>query len=117
MTPLHPAASQGHPEATKLLLSHGADIDTRCEDYGASPLHWAAQEGQVEVTKLLLSHGADMKSKRKNGYRPLHSAASEGQVETTRLLVTHGADINTNLEGAGLTPLCAAALKDYKAIA
>jgi ankyrin repeat protein len=56
-TPLHLAIEKGHPEFTKLLISHGADVNAKDGD-GCTPLHLAVEKGHSEVAKLLRQYGA-----------------------------------------------------------
>jgi ankyrin repeat protein len=46
------AAKGGHPGATRLLLTAGADADLRNED-GATAMAWAASAGHEDVVKLI----------------------------------------------------------------
>ncbi|MGL5871784.1 MAG: ankyrin repeat domain-containing protein, partial [Xenococcaceae cyanobacterium] len=43
-------------EITKLLLKHGADIDTK-DSFGRTPLHLA---NTLEVAQLLVDRGAEL---------------------------------------------------------
>ena len=53
-TPLHQASLHGSLEVTRMLLSHGANIDEQ-DDHCQTPLQVASSE---ELRKLLLEHGA-----------------------------------------------------------
>ena len=57
-TALSEAACAGECEVCKLLLSHGADPNTR-SDVGRSPLWRAAFMGKADAAALLLAAGAD----------------------------------------------------------
>jgi ankyrin repeat protein len=70
MTPLMIASEMGHVGIVKLLLAHGAKVNSRTEGAGATntgvdwhegktALIFAARLGHVEVARLLLEHGAD----------------------------------------------------------
>ena len=56
------AASQGHVELVRLLLSAGADVELRGRD-GATPLVEACMNGHLEVMKLLLDASAKINSR------------------------------------------------------
>jgi ankyrin repeat protein len=56
-TPLHVASSRGQLEVSRLLLSHGANVDEKDEE-GRTPLQVALSEGHIEIVKLLSDHGA-----------------------------------------------------------
>lgn len=66
---LHFTVEQNLPEATEILLSHGADPNTITEHfydeiiYPISPLHLAARHGQLEIARILVGHGADRQHK------------------------------------------------------
>jgi len=55
-TPLHFAASAGHKEIVKLLVSKVADANTKVE-HGFTPLHYASWYGHKEVVELLIGKG------------------------------------------------------------
>ena len=57
-TMLATAALMGHTEIVKLLLEHGADVNTKSRD-GGTALHAAAFLGRIETVKFLLEKGAD----------------------------------------------------------
>ena len=102
-TPLGLAALFGHVEATRALLSAGADprAATRNEQRLA-PLHAAAARGAVAVARLLLDAGAEPDARQGRGRTALHAAAAAGQRAVAELLVERGAD-PTLLDGEGRT--------------
>ena len=57
-TPLHRAMDRGWLEVTRLLLSHGANVDEKNKE-GRTPFQVASSKGHVEMMKLLLEHGAN----------------------------------------------------------
>nr|KYP71517.1 Ankyrin-2 [Cajanus cajan] len=56
-SPLHWAAFKGRIKSVKVLLEHGAEVDT-VDDAGYTPLHCAAEAGHLQVALFLLAHGA-----------------------------------------------------------
>lgn len=94
-TPLHGAASSGHPGIARLLLEHGAHSNAASPAgtfVGYTPLHAAAQGGHAIVVNLLLKHGAKVNAKTGEKYfngvlTPLDMASAP---EVRVLLVEHG---------------------------
>lgn len=94
-TALHYAAFFGHPEAVRLLLDHGADIEAESRNRKlplARPLHVAvAGRRPLEVATVLLDAGADPNSTQAGGWTALHSAALHGNLPLVQLLLAKGA--------------------------
>jgi len=44
----------------ELLISHGADVNSKEEDHRRTPLHRAVAAGQLGMVNYLLSNGADV---------------------------------------------------------
>ena len=114
---LHFAVAMEQEEIVRLLLEHGADINSY--DYDSlSPLHVAAWRGHTGILKLLLKHGADPNALRRPdsfstkipaifhhaGRTPLHLTALFGQTSSIALLVQAGAGLDRT-NNVGLTPL------------
>jgi ankyrin repeat protein len=85
------AAAFGSPEAVKLLLDSGADVNAR-NSLGATALLWGADN--PPIAKLLVDKGADVNAASTKGKRtPLMVAARcDGCSETVSLLLSKGAD-------------------------
>lgn len=68
VTPLHRAAMGGHPDATRVLLARGADVNALDGMFAATPLIWAvegrghAQPGadHVAVARILIDAGSSL---------------------------------------------------------
>jgi tankyrase len=73
LIPLHNACSFGHADVVQLLLSHGADANTR-DNWNFTPLHEAAIKGKIDVCIVLLQHGADVNVRNTDGRTPLELA-------------------------------------------
>jgi ankyrin repeat protein len=69
-SPLHLASIEGYLEIMKLLIFHGADVNSK-NDSGNTPLIWASKFGYLEIVKLLIDNNADVISKNKDGKTPL----------------------------------------------
>src|SRR5690606_13155553 len=54
------AADAGETQAVKLLLDHGAVVDTRDPGFGQTALMFAARAGHEAIVALLLEHGAEV---------------------------------------------------------
>jgi ankyrin repeat protein len=93
-TPLHYAAWKGHPEAAKLLLDAGAEVDAQNEGghWGGTPLHAAAHANQRAVAELLLAHGADPHAKSCNDRTPMEETAIHKASAVANLLKKHAAN-------------------------
>ena len=103
--PLHLAAAFGEPEATALLLAHGADVS----QVSRNPMRNQALHACIalarnpETVRLLLAHGADVNAVQAAGYTPLHQAAAAGLEEITRVLLAAGANAAARCD-QGKTP-------------
>ena len=90
VTALHNAASQGHVELVRLLLSMQAKVDAR-DWQGVTPLIYAAYAGKHEVLALLLEKGASINRVPMIGPTPLNAAVLSGNLIAVRVLLDHGA--------------------------
>ena len=71
-TPLHCAST---PEAVRVLIAAGADVNARDAD-DATPLHSAAALGRASVVRELLAVGADAAATNRSGRTPLELGSS-----------------------------------------
>jgi ankyrin repeat protein len=69
-------ASPGTVPVARLLLDHGADIDTRCEQ-GTTAFYMAASWVHMELVQFLLLHGADPKIKNNEGRTALQQVRKD----------------------------------------
>jgi ankyrin repeat protein len=79
------AALMGHKDTAKVLLDHGAEIDTRAEDR-RTPLMLAANKGDNDLVSLLLQAGADPTLTDKSGATAGSLAAVKGYKELAERL-------------------------------
>ena len=107
VTPLIIAAHNGHLNSVKILLKHGAEMETRgtlkIENEvieGCTPLWAAAATGylKLDVVKLLIERNADVEGRTSTDSTPLRVAAHDGHLDVVRCLVESGADVNARTQ-------------------
>jgi ankyrin repeat protein len=92
-TALHFAAFFNQPEAAKLLIDRGADIESVASTFGnVRPLHSAVAGSNTKTVLDLLDAGADPDARQGGGFTPLHGAAQNGDREAVEALLAKGAD-------------------------
>src|SRR5690242_516858 len=98
------AARTGNVDTVKLLLAHGANVNTKESARGQTALMWAVAEKHTEVARMLIDHGADARAHSTSGFTPLLFAAQQGDLDSARLLLEAGANVNeaTPEEGSAL---------------
>ncbi|XP_069077025.1 IQ motif and ankyrin repeat domain-containing protein 1 isoform X1 [Pleurodeles waltl] len=82
-TPLSEAASGGHPEAIKLLIERGAQLNTQGV-FGRTPLYRAAFGAHIAAVEMLLQYGADPRIYAEDGSRPDQVASMDAVVNILR---------------------------------
>jgi len=90
---IHQAAVDGDIDQVKLLISKGADVNSR-NRMSWTPLHTAIQNRRQAVVELLIAKGADVNAKDNSGRTPLLVAVNTGQKDAVGLLITKVADVN-----------------------
>ncbi len=116
-TPLGLAAFFGHPEAVKVLLESGADVNLKPPSRFANTAVDAAVSGDhADVVRILLAAGANPNVRSEANYTTLHKAAVHGNLDVVRMLLDHGADVHAVRDG-GHTPFDDAKEKGHAAIA
>jgi hypothetical protein len=106
------AAGLPSADIARLLIAHGADVNSRSSD-GTTPLMAAMMAGQKETARLFLRYGADVNASAKAGSPTsqnmplLYLAIAIGDVEMAKLLIEGGADLNATLsdDAQMLSPL------------
>lgn len=78
------AAKNGHTGIVKLLLSSGADIETKSR--WGSPLLFAAGCNRIEVIALLLDSGANPDAKNEDGFTAIDLAEMYNQQEAVNFI-------------------------------
>ena len=71
---LEKAAANGHLEAVKLLIGHGANLFKGDPTFGQLPIHRACEGGHIETVKYLLEKGSPILDGDGMGQTPLHFA-------------------------------------------
>lgn len=90
-TLLHAAVMRGNTAAVELLLSRGAEVNSRNRS-GHTPLYdCVADNGNGAIALMLLEHGADVSLPDNNGKTPLQIAVQKQHLEMVTLLQQHGA--------------------------
>jgi ankyrin repeat protein len=112
-TALHIYARKNNPEAIRLLIDNGADVNlvknSTYASWHTAPLNIAARYGnQAVMNQILQVPGINVNFKDSSGRTPLHllvgGPSNQATVESLRQFIAKGADVNaTNTEGA--TPL------------
>lgn len=110
MTPLMLTAMNNNLEGCKILLAHGAEVNTQREKKlgGEAPLFYAVQSGYFDIVKLFCENGANVKVKKTDGTSPIHSTVHNMTPEIIKYLNEKGADINAK-DNDGNTALIRAA--------
>jgi ankyrin repeat protein len=112
--PIHESVVKGYIDATKLIISKGADLSVK--GYKAlpggnsihpvgKPLNIAVKTGNLKMVEMLIRYGVDVNapaeiepSGRIYNWTALHDAAAYGHYEIARLLIMKGADVNADSE-------------------
>ncbi|KAK3089890.1 hypothetical protein FSP39_007395 [Pinctada imbricata] len=96
---LHAAATKGHTNVVRALLTKGASVDAKTKD-GFTALHLAVEFGKPQVVQTLLGYGAQVEFKGGEAAEtPLHIAArtKEGE-KCAEMLLKSGANVNATRE-------------------
>jgi ankyrin repeat protein len=101
--PLYRTVTCGHVEASKVLLSLGANPNTK-NKLGDSPLHQAVESNHIVLVQLLLDSGADSNIQQNDGDTPLHYSCLKEFAPITNLLLKYRANPNLQDKIFGKTP-------------
>ncbi|PQE26429.1 Ankyrin repeat-containing domain protein [Rutstroemia sp. NJR-2017a BBW] len=111
-SPLTLAIKNCNEDIVKLLVSAGADVNTR-DNTGRTPLGCASLNNLPRIVDLLVSKGANLDAKDLRGYTPLAIAAVLGSTEALKRLLEAGAEVNSG-EYHPFTPLACAARSGHR---
>ncbi|XP_032531891.1 ankycorbin isoform X2 [Chiroxiphia lanceolata] len=92
-TAFHLAATKGHAECLRIMVTHGADV-TAQDGAGHSALHLAAKNSHPDCIKRLLQSKCPADSTDNAGKTALHYAAASGCLQAVQLLCEHKCPIN-----------------------
>lgn len=112
-TLLHHAAILGKESCIEVLLSLGANINTRDKQL-MDALMYAAEAGHISCVLLLLQKGAFVHSEDVDGWTALMHAADEGHLDCLNALIKANANIHKTSNDKE-TPIMLAAMNDYQA--
>jgi len=89
-------------EKTRVLLAHGAEVNTISDDLRTPLMIAAGMPGGKPIVQMLLEHGANVNPTKRpdSESSPLVQAALASNVETMKLLLQHGADLKASAVGA-----------------
>lgn len=102
---LHQAVSNDGFEQAKMLITNGANVNQKDENYNnITPIFLAVENGNVEMVEYLLNFGAKVNVRDDNKQTPLMRLDGDASAELVRLLISRGAKVNT-IDAEGNTPL------------
>lgn len=109
---LHAAIAGEKPDALRVLLDAGADVNSEGGD-GQTPLMQTplATLNAAAMARELLNASADPFAKNYKGMTALHIAAGLDSVEVMRVIVAQAPSALNKLDDSGFTPMGIAALK------
>lgn len=93
-TPMVMAAWNGNEAVCRILIDHGANIDSKDLQSGETGLMLASLEGDYGMAEFLLDNGADIEATDNQGGTALMHAAISGEIEMTKLLLDRGANLD-----------------------
>jgi ankyrin repeat protein len=92
--PLHTAACHGHTHILKLLIAHGARVNSK-NYHGFTALHCAVRKGNINSVQFLIHNDAFINARGGKYFEtPLMMAVELGYIIIVELLMAYGADIN-----------------------
>lgn len=106
-TPLMFAVAEHRPDAVRLLIERGANVNHTTRDR-CTCIQLATMQSDASLMNTLIEAGANVNERDERGATPLMWAANRGPLESAQLLVRRGADLNAQ-DSSGLTALMYAA--------
>jgi ankyrin repeat protein len=90
-TALHWSAFTGRTETADLLLSQGADIDSRTQD-GQTIVHIAASRGHLQYLRYVAERGATLTATTAAGWSGIHFSVVGNYPKVCEFLIASGVD-------------------------
>ncbi|CRL07180.1 CLUMA_CG020165, isoform A [Clunio marinus] len=87
------AAAAGHMNIVKLLVRHGANVNSTTKT-NSTPLRAAFFDGHYEIVKYLVIHGADIEVANRHGHTCLMIACYKGHYKIAQYLLSLKAQVN-----------------------
>ena len=103
-SPLWLAASVGHVDVVRVLLSEEVEVDT-ADATGNTPLMCAASQGYGAIVTLLLQHGASPLRLRQDGQNAVSLTAFFGRCDSLGAILRFDPSIVGSKDGLGRTAL------------
>ncbi|GAB0097965.1 Protein fem-1 homolog CG6966 [Sergentomyia squamirostris] len=91
--PLWCAAAAGHTSIIRLLVKHGANVNSTTRT-NSTPLRAACFDGHFEIVKYLVSYGADIEVANRHGHTCLMIACYKGHFKIAQYLLSLKANVN-----------------------
>uniref|UniRef100_A0A1L8DB34 Putative ankyrin repeat protein n=1 Tax=Nyssomyia neivai TaxID=330878 RepID=A0A1L8DB34_9DIPT len=91
--PLWCAAAAGHINIVKLLVKHGANVNSTTRTK-STPLRAACFDGHYEIVEYLVLNGADIEMANRHGHTCLMIACYKGHLKIAVYLMSLGANVN-----------------------
>jgi ankyrin repeat protein len=91
VTLLHDMAQNGDLAKARLLIDHGAELDSVEDEYRSTPLGLAARWGKKAMVELLIARGANPNAAGAAWSTPLAWARKYGHQEVEQILVAANA--------------------------
>ncbi|XP_071449771.1 protein fem-1 homolog CG6966 isoform X1 [Hetaerina americana] len=91
--PLWCAAAAGHLDVVRLLVNHGAQVNSTTRT-NSTPLRAACFDGHYEIVKFLVDHSADVEVANRHGHTCLMIACYKGHFRIAKFLINLNADVN-----------------------
>jgi len=91
--PLWCAAAAGHMDIVRLLVSHGANVNSTTKT-NSTPLRAACFDGHFDIVEYLISNGADIEVANRHGHTCLMIACYKGHLRIASYLIDIGAELN-----------------------